>query len=246
MSTTLQRRADGFFERGHQVTRLEAFVDAAFAFAVTLLAISIDQIPGNREELIMAIKGVPAFALSFIVIAMLWYDHNQWSRRFGLDDGPTIFISLVFVGLILVYVYPLKLMFSSMWWWLTGGWLPTNFAIGSVADLQLMFTVYGVAFASLGLVLLALRWHALRCADRIGLDALERLLMRRELFASLFLPAAAGISLLLTIGLGNNLPGWRYGLPGMIYFLLFGQFLLLFWRRDEERRLRAELGLPAP
>ena len=30
-------RADGFRERGAAVTRLEAFVDAAFAFAVTLL-----------------------------------------------------------------------------------------------------------------------------------------------------------------------------------------------------------------
>ena len=243
MSEVLRRRSDGFLERGHQVTRLEAFVDAAFAFAVTLLAISIDQVPGNREELIAAIKGIPAFALSFVVITLLWYEHNQWSRRFGLDDGPTIFISLLFVGLILVYVYPLKMMFSSMWWWLTDGWLPTSLAFGSVADLQLMFIFNGIAFAALGLVLMALRWHALRCADRIGLDALERILLRRELLGSLFLPAAAAISLLLTVDLGNNLPGWRYGLPGMVYFIVFGQVLLLFWRRTEERRLRIELGL---
>src|SRR3546814_2600214 len=31
------RMADGFVHRGRQVTRLETFVDAAFAFAVTLL-----------------------------------------------------------------------------------------------------------------------------------------------------------------------------------------------------------------
>lgn len=245
MSTALQRRADGFFERGHQVTRLEAFVDAAFAFAVTLLAISIDEVPGNQAELIAALKGVPAFALSFLVIAMFWYDHNQWSRRFGLDDGATIVLSLLFVALILVYVYPLKLLFSSMWDWLTGGWLPSEFQIGEVADLQLMFYLYGVAFASLGLVLFGLRVHALRRAGQIGLDQLERLLLRREILGSLFLPMIALVSMALTLGLGNNQPGWRYGLPGMIYWLLFAQFLMRFWRQGEERQLRAALGLPA-
>lgn len=243
MSAALPRRADGFLERGSQVTRLEAFVDASFAFAVTLLAISIDQVPGNQAELIAALKAVPAFALSFVVMMIFWYDHNQWSRRFGLDDGPTILLSLLFVGLILVYVYPLKLMFSSMWFWLTDGWLPSAFRITSIADLQLMFSLYGLAFASLGLVLLGLRWHALRRAQQIGLDQLERLLLTRELWGGLLMPLAALTSLGLTWGLEDNLPGWRYGLPGMVYSLMFLQFLLRYWRRGEELQLRAEFGL---
>ncbi len=52
------RHADGFLDRGSQVTRLEAFVDAAFAFAVTMLVISIDQIPRDRGELTEALKGI--------------------------------------------------------------------------------------------------------------------------------------------------------------------------------------------
>jgi uncharacterized membrane protein len=245
MTLTLRRRADGFFERGHQVTRLEAFVDAAFAFAVTLLAISIDQLPGNREELIHALKGVPAFLLSFLVIGLFWWDHNQWSRRYGLDDGMSNLLSLVFVGLILIYVYPLKLLFSSMCSWLSDGWLPSAFTIGSLDDLKLMFIVYGLAFASVGLVLLLLHWHALRCAEQIGLDPLERLLTHRELLSGMFMPLAAAISLLLTVGLREDLPDWRYSLPGMIYCLMFGQFITARWRRAAERRLRAELGLAA-
>jgi uncharacterized membrane protein len=246
MSCGLQRRADGFFERGHQVTRLEAFVDAAFAFAVTLLAISIDQLPGNRDELILALKGVPAFLLSFLVIGLFWWDHNQWSRRYGLDDGLSNLLSLVFVGLILIYVYPLKLLFSSMCFWLSDGWLPSEFTLGSLEDLKLMFIVYGLAFASVGLVLLLLHWHALRCAAQLGLDPLERLLTRREILSGLFMPLSAAISLLLAIGLREDLPSWRYGLPGMVYFLLFGQFLAAHWRRADEHRLRAELASPAP
>ncbi len=38
-------------ERGDKVTRLEAFVDASFAFALTLLVIAGDSIPGSVAEL---------------------------------------------------------------------------------------------------------------------------------------------------------------------------------------------------
>ena len=37
--------SDGFRERGAQVTRLEAFVDAAFAFSLTMLVISTNDVP---------------------------------------------------------------------------------------------------------------------------------------------------------------------------------------------------------
>ena len=43
-------------ERGDKVTRLEAFVDAAFAFAVTLLVISGDQTPTSIDMLQQALK----------------------------------------------------------------------------------------------------------------------------------------------------------------------------------------------
>nr|WP_282452958.1 TMEM175 family protein [Lysobacter sp. CAU 1642] len=243
MPPARERRRDGFFERGQQITRTETFVDAAFAFAMTLLAISIDQVPGNREELIAALKGVPAFVLSFILIGIFWYEHNQWSRRFGLDDGPTILLSMVLVCLILIFVYPLKLMFSSMWFWLTDGWLPSDFTIGSLADLKLMFYFYGFAFASVGAVMLGLRWHALRCAERIGLDPLERLLATREVLGGALMPLVAACSILLTLRLEYDLPGWQYGTPGMVYCLLFGQFVFQGWRRKEEAALRRGLGL---
>ena len=71
--------------RGREVTRIEAFVDAAFAFAVTLLVISLD-VPENARAMIEALKGVPAFAASFSLLAMIWWAHASWSRRYGLDE----------------------------------------------------------------------------------------------------------------------------------------------------------------
>lgn len=40
----------GFGLRGEAVTRLETFVDAAFAFAVTLLVVSFDAIPDPLRD----------------------------------------------------------------------------------------------------------------------------------------------------------------------------------------------------
>ncbi len=48
-------------KRGDETTRIEAFVDAAFAFALTLLAIGGDHRTG----------------------------HTDWSRRYGLDDAAS-------------------------------------------------------------------------------------------------------------------------------------------------------------
>jgi uncharacterized membrane protein len=78
------RVVDGFRQRGEEMTRLETFTDAAFAFAVTLLVVGGgDAIPTNFDELILAMKQVPAFAASFANIMLFWYAHHVWSRRPG-------------------------------------------------------------------------------------------------------------------------------------------------------------------
>ena len=94
---SLRRMPDGFLERGEHVTRLEAFVDAAFAFAVTLLVISLDAIPDSTPALIEALKGIPAFAASFAQIAFFWYSHASWSRRYGMNDGAGVWLSLLLI-----------------------------------------------------------------------------------------------------------------------------------------------------
>ena len=90
-------KRDGFRERGQQVTRVEAFVDAAFAFAVTLLVISFDGLPKSAHELVAAYKGIPAFAASFLLLATFWRAHERWSRWYGLDDSRSTALSLILV-----------------------------------------------------------------------------------------------------------------------------------------------------
>lgn len=56
--------------RGLEVTRLDTFIDAAFAFVLTLLVISFDEIPSNYAEMMAAVKRIPAFSASFAIIMM--------------------------------------------------------------------------------------------------------------------------------------------------------------------------------
>lgn len=214
---------DGFRHRGREMTRLEAFVDAAFAFAVTLLVISIDAIPDSIDGLVAALKGIPAFAASFAMVALFWSAHARWSRRYGLDDATTTLLSLALVFLVLIYVYPLKLLFGSFFAMLTGGWLPMPLArIDGYGDIRFMFAVYALAFTTLSLVLMALYGHAWRRRERIGLSAQEQGLTAGHvaLFAVF---AAVGLLSLLAALLVPERPSsnWLAALPGWIYFLLF-------------------------
>ena len=52
--------------RGVNMTRMETFADAAFAFAVTMLVISVEAVPQNYEEFAAALKSIPAFFASFL------------------------------------------------------------------------------------------------------------------------------------------------------------------------------------
>jgi uncharacterized membrane protein len=48
--------------RGGEITRLEGFSDAVFAFALTLLVVSLE-VPHTFDELLDTIRGFPAFGI---------------------------------------------------------------------------------------------------------------------------------------------------------------------------------------
>jgi uncharacterized membrane protein len=52
------------------MTRLEPFIDAAFAFAISVLVIAAQQIPDNIQRLLAAFKNVPTFVCSIAVLGI--------------------------------------------------------------------------------------------------------------------------------------------------------------------------------
>jgi len=182
----------GFRLRGTEMTRLETFSDAAFAFATTMLVISVNTIPGSYDELMQALQGVPAFGLSFVQIMMFWIGHRAWSRRYGLEDTPSTITSLALIFIMFVYVYPLRLIFSALFAWLSQGWLPSEFGIQNRSELAGLFVVYGLGFSALSGSLAVLYLRAKSAAKSLGLNSLERVRTSEEVVSwSLICPLPA-------------------------------------------------------
>ena len=232
---------NGFHIRGGP-TRTDAFVDAAFAFAVTLLVISIGHVPASVEELVQALRGLPAFAASFFVISRLWLAHRHWSRRYGIEDDYATRLSVALVFIVLVYVYPLRMVAELTLASLSGGALAETppVTLTTVTELRTLYVVFGVGYALAGIVFLLLHRHALERADALGLTREERIrteticLRWASVIAIALLSTLGG--LVLPMGRGESLP---FDLvPGLVYVLLFVVFATL--RRRERRVLEAQ------
>jgi hypothetical protein len=224
---------DGFRLRGQEMTRSETFTDAAFAVAVTLLVISVDAMPTSFQDLADALRGVPAFAMSFTVLLVFWHGHWQWSRRYGLEDRSSIVLSAALVFVALVYVYPLKYVANLFLYWLTSGRLSGAARLTGLGELHAIFAIYSVGFIAMSLVVAALNGHAWRCREELLLNDLERLDTRGEMGAWLILAAVGGISVLLAV----VPPPTRFVLPGWAYSTL----PIIMWRYGASIQRRRRL-----
>lgn len=87
--------------------RFEAFSDAVFAFAITLLVLGLVlpefKAPPTDAELFRALLGLwpnlVAYALSFAVIGIMWQNHHALFRLVHTVDRVTVFLNLALLGL---------------------------------------------------------------------------------------------------------------------------------------------------
>ncbi|MGH8042670.1 MAG: TMEM175 family protein [Rudaea sp.] len=211
--------AYGFRLRGGENTRIEAFTDAAFAFAVTLLMIGGGHVPTDVTELLGALQGLPGYALSFVLLCVFWYAHYDWYRHFGIEDGRSIVFSLLLVFLVLIFVYPLHMMFDAVI--LIG----SRSAAGSVHirtwhDWRVVYVVFGIAFASMSAVIAILYAHAWRQRKELELNAAEMLITRSALWRWCTSVSVSLLSALTALSIPATAPAIVYALPGFTYWLL--------------------------
>ncbi|MEO0346392.1 MAG: TMEM175 family protein [Pseudomonadota bacterium] len=217
-------KSNYFYNRGRDTTRLEGFIDAAFAFALTLLVISFDAVPTSYDELITALKAVPAFLFGFLILGMFWIAHRNWSIRYGLDTTFSILVSLALVFILLVYVYPLRAMATAAIHGMTNGWVPSEFSIQTPEQARGLFVIYGVGFVTSNLCVVLLYWHAARQTAQIHLTAEERFITWGDVVAWSMVGSVGLVSIVLALTVpADYIPvaGWCYGLLG-IAMPLFG------------------------
>jgi uncharacterized membrane protein len=215
--------------RGREVTRLESFSDAVFAFALTLLVVSLD-VPKSFGELLGTMRGFVAFGICFAILAGIWNHHYVFCRRFGLDDGFVRFLTCVMLFIVLLYVYPLKFLFTLF----VNGILydvPTEITSDQASTL---FLIYGFGFAAVYLALAALNWHAYRRHDELELSPREKFESRFEIYAMLI---HAGVGVASAVA-AVTLPKGYVLYAGFVYV---GIALLMLIHRLAARKQRQQL-----
>jgi hypothetical protein len=161
-----------FGARSNEHSRLEAFSDAVFAFALTLLVVSLE-VPQNYADLMRLMGGFLSFACCFALLVWIWYEHYVFFRRYGLQDGLTIVLNAALLFLVLFYVYPLKFMFDSMFMQFIPGIRPGGWTRMELWQLGNASAVYALGFIALFIVFAALYWHAVRRRETLQLTPLD-------------------------------------------------------------------------
>jgi uncharacterized membrane protein len=75
--------AHKFRWRSHEISRIEGLSDAVFAFAVTLLVVSLE-VPKTYGELMETMRGFGAFAICFALLFVVWFNQYKFFRRCGI------------------------------------------------------------------------------------------------------------------------------------------------------------------
>ena len=216
----------GFRNRGDDISRVEGFSDCAFGFAVTLLVVSLE-VPRTFDGLLTVMRGIPSFAVSFSVLGWIWFTHYRFFRRYGLQDAPTVVLTLLLLFVVLCYVYPLKFLYAASLGAESGTLTP--------AQLGALFVVYGLGLASVFAVLATMHVHAYRLRDRLGLNGLEVAETRIAIAELLGVVAVS----LLSCGVAMLPVPSAYVLAGMTYFLNLVVFTVGGRRRRIVRRRTA-------
>lgn len=223
-------RAESHFNwRGGDISRVEALSDAVFAFAVTLLVVSLE-VPTSFAELMQSMRGFFSFGICFTLLFLIWHAHYIFYRRYGLEDTYTTILNAILLFVVLFYIYPLKFLFS----FLISAMFGIDTGVSAQAmitgdDIQRLMLVYSMGFMSIFLVFGLMYLNAYRKRGLLNLNEVEILSTRASLNMHLIYVAVAVLSVALAATGRDFLvaaAGWCYALlwPGqMINGIYFGR-----------------------
>lgn len=219
--------------RSHEPARLETFSDAVFAFAVTLIIVSLE-VPKTFTELFETMKGTLSFAACFVTLFKIWNDQNIFFRRYGLNDHWTSTLNGFLLFIVLIYAYPLKflfnLLFSGNSYMLNGN----EHEMMSAVQTPTLMIIYGAGFTFINLLFWLMYLNAKKRSIQLKLTPIEIFKTNTAAYIYFFC-MLIGVTAMLMAWL---LPLEYSGQSGFIYFLIgFAYFFWYSYRGRKERKL---------
>jgi hypothetical protein len=126
----------------------------------------------------------------------------------------SIFISWAMIVTMLIYIYPLKAIFSSMWFLVSGGRVGHVLGAHSEPQVRAVFAIFALGFTAIALEMVLLNLRAWQLREALHLDARERAMTFNEV-TGWSIPVGVG---LVSLVLALWLPGTQIQWSGWIYF----------------------------
>ena len=185
----------------HNISRIEAFSDAVFAFAATLLVVSVGD-TDSGSILKVDWRVFLSFGVSFFVLVSLWSVHYNFFRRTKHMDNWIIALNSILLFVVLYYIFPLKSLIDT---WASGNGL-------DVEEFSSLFQLYSLGFFLIFLCFSLMYLRAYKKTKSIE-NAIQLLFYARHFGIYVFVS-------LVSILLAKFKIGLLYALPGIIYALL--------------------------
>ncbi|HEV7606780.1 MAG TPA: TMEM175 family protein [Steroidobacteraceae bacterium] len=205
--------------RGNEVSRVEGFTDAVFAFAVTLLVVALE-VPHTFDGLMNVVRGFPAFVICFTLLMMFWNAHYRFHRRYGIESLFTRLMTFAIIVLVLFFVYPLKFLFTLLTVQMFGLDLHDAPHLDGHNQGQVVYLIYGLGFAGVWGLYAALYGYALAKREELQLTAIEIIQTRDSIGENLVYVGVCVLSIALSrLTSVDWLPGVAYLLIGPLQSL---------------------------
>ena len=219
-------------KRNYEIQRIETFSDGVFAFAVTLLIVSLE-VPHSFDELTHTMRGFFGFGISFFLLVFIWQEQHRFFRQYGMEDGVTLNLNITLLFLVLFYVYPLKFLFSLSFGDMIYGVGKSPYTI-RVSQVPALMSIYALGFIAIYFLFFLMYLRARKKSVPLNMTPVERFDCGSTIYRMIIMVAVGICSLLTALMFNGEKATWA----GCVYFLIWPAITIFFKFR---RKLRIKL-----
>jgi uncharacterized membrane protein len=210
-------------KRNYEIQRIETFSDGVFAFAITLLIVSLE-VPQSFDELLTKMRGFFVFGICFMVLVSIWYNQHLYFRRYGMDDLWTVVLNDLLLFIVLFYVYPLKFLFTLF--------LGNSSIKITVGQVPLLMMIYAAGFIIIYFLFYLMYLRAYRKSKELGLTALEKFDCKSTVYKELIMISIGICAFCAALVFQRE----KASYSGYVYLLISPAIRILYGYRKKTRK----------